>query len=203
MMASQWTFDPDRVAYYEKAGWEAYYARNWPRVLWLMVQLNRQQFAMSLPVALVAAYDTIRAAAAFAPLNNDLPKTRCYLTRFYQRARRTVGMQADAATLAALELDYWIVHRQLAEQRKQNHDDADIALMVDSLARLHAALFDATPEQMRISAMLRALAAVAVDRITGKYSSDVALDWERVESLLHQAYRAVILIQRRSDSRQL
>lgn len=31
-------FDPDEVAYYEKAGWEAYYDRRWLRVLRLMVQ---------------------------------------------------------------------------------------------------------------------------------------------------------------------
>ena len=30
-------FDPQRVAYLEKAGWEAYYDRNWPQVLTLMV----------------------------------------------------------------------------------------------------------------------------------------------------------------------
>ena len=32
--------DPDRVAYFEKAGWQAYYDRKWLRVLRLMVQLN-------------------------------------------------------------------------------------------------------------------------------------------------------------------
>ena len=30
--------DPDRVAHFEKAGWEAYYDRKWLRVLRLMVQ---------------------------------------------------------------------------------------------------------------------------------------------------------------------
>ena len=34
--------DPDRVAYFERAGWQAYYDRNWPRVFWLMVQLNQE-----------------------------------------------------------------------------------------------------------------------------------------------------------------
>jgi hypothetical protein len=44
---------------------------------------------------------------------------------------------------------------------------------------------------MRTSAELRARAAVAVDRITGNYSTDVAADWQEVERLLQQAYRAV------------
>jgi hypothetical protein len=42
-------FDSDRVEYFEKAGWRAYYDRRWLRVLRLMVQLNREQFAMSPP----------------------------------------------------------------------------------------------------------------------------------------------------------
>jgi hypothetical protein len=40
-------FDPDRSAYFEKAGWQAYYDRRWLRVLRLTVQVNREQFAMS------------------------------------------------------------------------------------------------------------------------------------------------------------
>jgi hypothetical protein len=63
--------------------------------------------------------------------------------------------------------------------------------MVEALARLHAALFDASPQAIQRSAALRAQAAVAVDRITGRYSSHVAADWRLVEDLLRRAYRAV------------
>lgn len=189
------SFNPERVASYEKAGWEAYYDRDWPRVLRLMVQLNREQFGMGWLAAAAAALDTVRAAAAFAPQDNDLPKTTRFLERFYARARRSAGMRADAATLAALELDYWVVHRVLAVRRKTNRADDDIEPMVRSLANLHAALFDATPEHMRPSAELRARAAVAVDRITGRYSDDVPADWRQVEELLAQCYRAVLLAQ--------
>lgn len=184
-------FDPDRVGFYEKAGWAAYYDRDWPRVLWLMVRLNREQFRMPWPLAVAAAADTVRAAAAFAPADNDIPATQRHLARFYEKARRSAGMRADAETLAALELRYWVVHRELAVRRKVSRRDDDIMPMVDSLAALHAALFDSTPERMRVSAALRALAAVAVDRITGGYSDDAAADWRRVEELLQQAYRAI------------
>jgi hypothetical protein len=199
-MQTQRTFDPERVGYYEKAGWEAYYDRNWPRALRLMVLLNREQFRMSWPDAAIAAVDTVRASIAFAPQDNDLPTTRRFIERFYARARRSMGMSADAATLAERELDYWVVHRELAIRRKQNRADDDIEPMVLSLANLHAALFDSTPERMRTSAELRALAAVAVDRITGRYSDDVAADWRRVEDLLQQCYRAVLLVQGREPA---
>ena len=58
----------------------------------------------------------------------------------------------------------------------------------DVPAALHAALFDAPPEAVQRLAELHARAAVAVDRITGRYSDDVAADWRRVEDCLHRAY---------------
>jgi len=188
----QAAFDPDQVAYFEKAGWQAYYDRRWLRVLWLMVQLNREQFGMSLPSAIAAALDIVRATVAFAPVDNDVPAAAAHLQRYYARARRAAGIQADAATLAQLEMDYWVVHRRLAVARRDDPNHAgDIEPMVEALTALHAALFDAPPAAMRPSAELRAQAALVVDRITGGYSTDVAADWREVERLLQQAYRSV------------
>lgn len=189
--------DPDTIGYCEGAGWAAYYRRDWPRVAWLMVRLNRAQFGMGWAQALAAAVDIVRAAAAFAPAQNDLATTRGYLERFFARARRAAGMRAAAADLAALELDYWVVHRELASRRTLDRGDDDLTPMVDSLARLHAAIFDATPEQMQVSAALRALAAARVDRITGGYSDDETVDWAQIHTLLRDAYRAVCLVEAR------
>jgi hypothetical protein len=191
-MSPKLRFDPARVAYYEKAGWEAYYDRKWLRVLWLMVQLNRQMFAMPWWTAMRAALNTVRAARVFAPVENDLAQTEEHLARFYEKARVSAGIQAEARALARLELDYWVVHRQLAIRRQQNHADGAIEPMVQSLTRLHAVLFNAPEVAMRPSAEYRAQAAVAVDRITGRYSTDVAADWREVERSLQQAYQAVL-----------
>lgn len=185
--------NPGRLAYLEKSIWQGYYDRNWLRVLWLMVQLNREEFHMPLWVAMLAAIDTVRAGIAFAPVENDVPKATAHLVSFYQKARRYTGIDASAEMLANLEMDYWVVHRRLAIQRQKDHTDHDIEPMIDSLANLHAALFDGSPEAMRPSAEARAKAAVAVDRITGKYSSDVATDWRKVEMWLVKAYEQVTL----------
>ncbi|HYN88146.1 MAG TPA: hypothetical protein VER55_06430 [Ardenticatenaceae bacterium] len=191
-MAEAFNFDPDKVAYYEKAGWEAYYDRNWPRAFRLLVQLNREQFRMSWPTAILAALDTVRASMAFAPLDkSDVPTATRHVRKFYEKARRSLGITSDATTLAELEMDYWVVHRQLAIRRQQNPADQDIEPLIQSLARLHAALFNATVEQMRPSAEYRALANKTVDEITGKRSTNVAEDWRTVERYLQQAYRAV------------
>lgn len=186
-------FDADQVAYFERAGWEAYYDRRWLRVLRLMVQLNREQFGMSLPAAMAAALDIVRASRAFAPVDNDVPAATAHLQRYYARAQRSAGLRSEPASLAGLEMDYWIVHRRLAIARRAAPDHSgDLGPMAAALARLHAALFDASPEAIQRSAELRAQAAVAVDRITGGYSQDIAADWREVEDLLRRAYRCVV-----------
>jgi hypothetical protein len=185
-------FDPDKVAYYEKAGWEAYYDRNWLRVFGLMVSLNREQFKMSLLTALSASIHVVRASLAFAPLEgNDVPKATRHLSDYYAKARRAVGIKTEARKLAELEMDYWVVHRQLAMERKLNPKLENWGPMSDSLERLHAALFEAPAAAIRRSAEERALAAVAVDRITGGYSADMAADWRAVENHLRAAYGAL------------
>lgn len=194
MKSTTQPFDPSKVAFFEKAGWEAYYARRWGRAFLLMIRLNREQFRMPLPTAIAAAVDIVRASQAFAPLeNNDVPAAKDHVERFYEKARRSMGLEAGAAELAALELDYWVVHRDLAQQRKQAvakgaQIEDNSARMVDSLERLHAALFKAEPSAIRRSAELRAEANVAVDRITGGYSKDVPADWRLVEEKLRAAY---------------
>lgn len=189
---SRVAFDRQRVAYLEQAGWKAYYDRSWPQVLSLMVQMNREQFCMPLPTAVAGAIDIVRASIAFAPVDNDIPAATAHLQAFYEKARRARGLQTDAKTLAALEMDYWIVHRQLAIARKQAPDHAgDITPMVEALAKLHAALFTASPAAIHRSAELRAEAAATVDRITGGYSTDIPGDWQHIESFLAQAYAAL------------
>lgn len=190
-MKSNNQFNPEKVAYYEKAGWEAYYDRNWPRAFRLMVQLNREEFHMPFLTAIAGALDIVRASIAFAPVDNDISTAKEHLRRYYQKARRATPIKASAQALAELEMDYWVVHRQLAIERMKQPDLDNTGPMVESLVNLHAALFGASPEATRRSAELRAQAAKAVDRITGRYSTDVENDWRQVESYLQQAYRAL------------
>ena len=197
-------FDPNRVARLETESWRAYYDRRWPAMARVLVAAHREQFNLSPAGALLATISASRAAIAFAPLEgSDVDAARRHLVAYYRRVRAALGTAADAATLAARELDYWVVHRRLAIARKANPPAAaqtpeetlrDIEPMTNAFARLHAALFDSTPEMMRPSAEQRALAAVAVDRISGGYSTDVTADWTLVESHLQHTYRAILAI---------
>ena len=184
-------FRPERVAYYEAAGWRAYYDRAWVRAFLLMVRLNREEFRMPFLTAVSGAVDIVRASIAFAPVDNDVFRAADFIRRYYAKARRSAGIGTDAETLAGLEMDYWTVHRDLAGARMKNHKLDNVKPMVESLVRLHAALFNASAKATRRSAEQRAKAAATVDRITGRYSADVEADWARVEVYLEVAYRAL------------
>jgi hypothetical protein len=178
--------NPEQIAYYEKAGWEAYYDRNWPRAFGLMVRLIETQFHVPFPGSLLAALHVVRASIAFAPRDHNLDVTLNHLERFYRVAARANGNPFDPRHAAELELRYWVIHRELAET-----PELDKRSLVQSLADLHAALFGRTSAELWSSAERRASAAEAVDRITSRRSTDVAADWRRVEEYLRQAYQQV------------
>ena len=177
-------FDPDRVAYFEANGWRAYYDRKWLKMLRLIVRLCQEQFHIPFPMSLLAAYYTTRASLAWVPVDHDEQKVLAFLEKFYRLARRYSGLKFDARQVAALELQYFDVHRQLV-------DEADKSKFVQVLVDLHAAIFGLSPEQVRESAEWRVLAASTVDLITGKKSTDVEGDWAKLEEYLHRCYRSI------------
>src|SRR5215467_12240809 len=183
-MATTFRFDPDRVAYFEANGWRAYYDRKWLNMLHLLVGLCQEQFRIPFPVSLLAAYYTTRASLAWVPVDHDEKKMLAFLEKFYRLARRYSGLQFDPAQVAALELQYFDVHRQLV-------DAADKSRFVQALVDLHAALFSLSPQQVRESAEWRVLAASTVDLITSKKSSDVVGDWAKLEEYLRRCYHSI------------
>ena len=92
-------FRPERVAYYETAGWRAYYDHRWARAFWLMVRLNREEFRMPILTSVAAALDIVRASLAFAPADNDVPKAAKYVLRYYQKGRRPDSVRPGVAVL--------------------------------------------------------------------------------------------------------
>jgi uncharacterized protein YndB with AHSA1/START domain len=163
-------FDADRLAYLETEIWRAYYERRWARVLRLTLELVREQFGLSWPRAVVAAYHTTRAAIAWAPVKHSVRTARV----------------ADADHVADLELDYWIVHRDLSGRPKLRKQPLERCL-----ADLHAALFDLPREVTGESGVARARAADVVDEITSGRSRDVPGDWALVEQHLRDCYRSI------------
>jgi hypothetical protein len=176
--------DPDRVAYFEAAGWRAYYDRKWVRLLRLLVGLCQEQFGIPFPRSLQAAYLATRGSMAWVPIDHDEAKAVRYFTKFYALARRYSGLCYDPARAAQLELRYYDVHRQLV-------DETDKTPLVEAFVDLHCELFGLSREQARASAEWRTAANNTVDLITGKRSTDVEEDWARIEDYLRRCYRSI------------
>ncbi len=188
-----WTFtlQPERVAYFEAAGWKAYYDRKWLKMLRLLVLLCQEQFHIPFPQSLGAAYYTTRASLAWVPVEHDEHKVLAYLEKFYGVARRYSGLHYDVKRVAALEFQYFDVHRRLSGKGEKEE-------LLQTLIALHSALFGLTPEQARASAEWRLLAANTVDLITSRASTDVEGDWSKLEGYLQKAYSSII--QKRSEA---
>lgn len=181
---TQRTFDPDRVAYAEAAGWRAYYDRDWLRLLWLIIALSGEQFHIPFPQSLLAACHVVRAAAAWAPVDHDTRVVERHYERFYRLAQRYSGLQFDPVEAARLETQYNDVHRRLVGK-------PDKTEFIDTMIALHSTIFGVTPEQARKSAELRVEANNTVDLITGRISTDIDGDWARIEALLRECYHSL------------
>jgi len=179
-------FDPERVAYFEAAGWRAYYDHNWLRLLRLIVGLCHEQFGIPFPQSLLASYYITRASAGWVDVNHDEQKIRALHEKFYRIARRYSGLNFDPRRAAELEERYWDVHRRLSKENQSDKSEF-IQTMVD----LHSVIFGITPEQARESAELRVLANNTVDRITSKTSADPESDWKKLEEYLRHCYRSI------------
>ena len=176
--------DAARLAELEAGGWRAYYDRNWPRVIKLMVQLNQEQFHIPFPLSVVAALHIARASIAWAPVDNTPEETRKHLRRYYRVARRWSEFQFAPDKAADLELAYWIEHRRLSGK-------PDKAPFIEAMTALHAELFGLPADRARESAERRVAANNTVDLITSGTSSNPEADWRQLEEDLRQAYRSI------------
>ena len=178
------TFEPNRIAHYEVAGWRAYYDRRWPRLLRLTLVLCQEQFGIPFPRSVAAAYHIVRASIAWVPVEHDLARVTAHLTRFYALAARYAPLDFDPAAAARVEVVYWALNRSLSGDRD---DPTLLAALVD----LHGAIFGITAAEAAESARCRHRALIALDRITDGRDADSDANWGAIEAELQCCYGAV------------
>ena len=183
-MAKTFRLNPERVAYFEAAGWRAYYDHKWIKMLRLIVALSQEQFRIPFPMSLLAGYYTTRASAAWVPIHHDEQKVLRSLEKFYKVAKRYSGLKFDPSHVAVLELQYFDVHRRLSGLPEKEE-------FLQTLVDLHCAIFGLSPEQASESAEWRVLAATTVDLITSNTSTDVEGDCDKLEEYLRRSYRSI------------
>jgi hypothetical protein len=160
------SFDPLRLANLEYRAWTGYYQRRWLRVLAASAGLVRAGFGLGWPQTLYGAWLVLRANQLWAPYpDNDPPRARACMRRFYALIRRAYGEPADPARAAELEIDWWRAHRELqhgAPQNRapQNHGKAPPAqsALVAALTGLYCYLYSEPEAVLRPAAQHRAQA---------------------------------------------
>ncbi len=156
------SFDPHRIADLEYRAWVGYYLRNWPQVLAALVGLVRTAFGMNWYRTLQGAWLLLRASQLWAPVpDNDPDGAQACMRRFYTLVRLSYGEPASPAKAAALEVEWWRVHRQ------SRHPSAPRGAgdeLVESVTALYCYLYGAPEAQIRPAAIHRILAMDLSDR---------------------------------------
>jgi hypothetical protein len=150
-------FDPVKVGQYETANWVAYYQRKWLTLLRVSVGLVKESFQLSLPQAIYGAYLVGRAEFAAAPADNDIPKAERFMRRFYTMIKTAHRARYDVGKAAHLEVQWWVVHRQLFAQ-------LDNEPLIGALQDLYAEVFQTDRERVRGAAERRAQAMLYSDQ---------------------------------------
>jgi hypothetical protein len=150
------SFDPVRVADLEYRLWVGYYLRRWPQLLVASIRLIRMGFGMDWMRTLQGAWLMLRAMQLWQPYpDNDPDGARACMRQLYALIRLRYGEPADPARAAALEVEWWRVHRE----RQHSPGATELAgELVESVTRLYCCLFGEAEAAVRPAAAHRARA---------------------------------------------
>ena len=147
------SFDPFDIAELEYRMWMGYYLRRWTQVLSAVVSLFRLGFGMDLVLILRGTWLMLRAMRLWQPFpDNDPDRAQAYMCELYALVRSRFGEPDDPARAAALELDWWRVHRErqyMADPTERSDE------LVESVIRLYSYLFGETEAAVRPAAIHR------------------------------------------------
>jgi hypothetical protein len=178
-------FDPDEVARLETAMWRSYYDRRRLPLFGQLVSLLQGQFHLQPLRAVAMAGLAARAAAVFQVgfSHDDYRRALPYLERYYAGIRTVSEVPFDPRRAAALELEWWIVHREV-----EDHPPGDLE---HALAELAAELYQVPAERLWTHAARRAEAMTIRDRTSRREVGVLDDDWDRIEAVLWVAWKAL------------
>ena len=179
------TFDPDEVARLETAMWRSYYDRRRLPLFGQLVALLQGQFHLQPLRAVAMAGLAARAAAVFqvGASHPDYRRALPYLERYYRGIRAASEVPFDPSRAARLELEWWIVHREV-----DDHPPGDLEA---ALADLAAELYQVPAERLWAHASRRAEAMTIRDRTSRRAVGVLEDDWDRIEAVLWVAWKAL------------
>jgi hypothetical protein len=178
-------FDADEVARLETAMWRSYYDKQQVRLFNQLGELLRSQYNMPLIRSNRVAYHAAKAAFIFkkGKQRSDYEKALPDLVEFYSAVRAISDTPFDVNRVAALELEWWIIHRERAK-----HAEGDLAR---SLAELQAEIYHVPVEKLLEHGRLRAEAMTIRDNRAEAGGVSEA-DWQKIDELLHRSYHSLL-----------
>jgi len=171
-------FDAAAVGRLDTDMWRSYYERRPVRLFEQMITLLRTQYGMQPLEALTNAYRAARAAFVFkdgrgrADYQRALPDLEAY----YRDIAALSTKSFDANHAAALELEWWIVHRERSAE------------LPHALAALQAEIYGVPAERFAEHARLR---AEAMDLRDGKGAAITEADWQRIGEMLAASWQSL------------
>jgi hypothetical protein len=171
-------FDPVTVGNREADAWVAYHRHEWPRFLAAGVGMVLAGFGMPPLKSALGAWHVLRANQLWAPYpHNDPDGALTEMRRFYRLVARDLALPIDPARAAALEVEWWRLHREL-----QHESGLSDGPLVRALVDLYAYVYAAPPESMYDAARQRVTAMNLSDRwvAAGCRPDDPLLTQERL-----------------------
>ncbi|MDK2973540.1 MAG: hypothetical protein PWP23_3295 [Candidatus Sumerlaeota bacterium] len=167
-------FDPDAVAAAEARMWKAYYGGNKQEIGRELIGLFQKQFGIGPMQSATVSLAFAEGAMTFQRGDYDgaLPPLR----QAYAKIRAASGRNFDPDAAAQAELDWWVARRTPGENSAEN-----VGVLI---ARLYATLYGESNAQIERAGQLRAEAARLRDEDG---------DWDRIEELLRDSYRALVM----------
>ena len=170
--------DPDQIAAAETRMWQAYYARDLPRLHSETAALLRAQFRLPPADAERIARSLVGAAMKFAISGANYEQVVLPdLEVAYLQLRAALKRSFDPREAARAELDWWVARRTPGRNNPQQ--------VGKQIARLYSVIYGGERPEFLEAGILRAEAAQLRDR------SGPNCDWTKVEGLLRRSYRVL------------
>jgi hypothetical protein len=178
------SFDPEEVARLDTDMWRSYYAKERLKLFNQLAVLLRRQYHMPVARSYVVAFHAAKAAFVFKDGQSraDYERALPDLVTYYQAIRNVSQTPFDVNRAAALELEWWIVHRE----RKQ-HAEGDLDR---ALADLAAEVYQLPASKFAEHGHYRAIAMTIRDDSAEKGEVSEA-EWEKIYDLLRHSWNSL------------
>ena len=165
--------------------WRSYYERKPVLLFWQLASGLRQQFHTRFWRSFRLGYQATKSAFIFkqGKTQADYQRALPELISYYESIHSLSTNPFDVQKVAALELDWWIIHRQ-----RERHSYADLA---DALSATAAAQYNLPTAPFQTYARLRTNAMRMRDESVLKPGGTTEADWKIIEQELNQAWGAL------------